>query len=255
MRPEEYNLPRLVELLENERIATLDRIAEVLGGPSRITVFRKLAQLGARASYSHRGGYQTLDRIAEYDENGLWTLRGVHFSKQGTLLQTIVYLVEHSKQGYFASELQALLQVRVHNALAQLDAAKLLRREQHVDRYLYVSSRGGTAQPGEPHLLTALILVVADDEDAEGADGDERQDQGEDIDPIPAGSCLHRCCGPPSPAFGPFHSAQMTRLTRLCGNARYAPFNRMAGDARYLRFAVVRSPFRGRVSSPERACP
>jgi len=146
MRPEEYNLPRLVELLENERIATLDRIAEVLGGPSRITVFRKLAQLGARASYSHRGGYQTLDRIAEYDENGLWTLRGVHFSKQGTLLQTIVHLVEHSKQGYFASELQALLQVRVHNALAQLDAAKLLRREQHVDRYLYVSSRGGTAQ-------------------------------------------------------------------------------------------------------------
>src|SRR5438093_7633614 len=118
MRPEEYNLPRLVELLENERIATLDRIAEVLGGPSRITVFRKLAELGTRASYSHRGGYQTLDRIAEFDDQGLWSFRGVHFSKHGTLLETILHLVEHSGQGYYATDLQALLQVRVHNALA-----------------------------------------------------------------------------------------------------------------------------------------
>jgi hypothetical protein len=146
MRPEEYNVSRLVELLEKERIVTLDRVTAALGGPSRITVFRKLARLGARASYSHRGRYQTLDRIAEYDSNGLWSFHGVHFSKQGTLLQAIVYLVERSSQGYFASELQALLQVRVHNALAQLYAARLLGREQYADQYLYVSSTGGGAQ-------------------------------------------------------------------------------------------------------------
>ena len=93
MRPEEYDTSRLVELLEKERILRLDRIARALGKPSRVTVFRKLAQLGARASYSHRGQYQTLDRIAEYDANGLWSFHGVHFSRQGTLLQTIVYLV------------------------------------------------------------------------------------------------------------------------------------------------------------------
>lgn len=146
MRPEQYHTSRLVEWLEKERILTLDRIAEALGRPSRITVFRKLARLGGRASYSHRGRYQTLDRIAEYDENGLWSLRGVHFSRQGTLRQTIVYLVEHSRQGCFASELQALLQVRVHNALAQLYGAKRLSREQLADQYLYVSPSGGTDQ-------------------------------------------------------------------------------------------------------------
>jgi hypothetical protein len=146
MRPEEYHTFRLVELLEKERILTFDRIAEALGRPSRITVFRKLERLGGRASYSHRGRYQTLDRIAEYNENGLWSFRGVRFSRQGTLLQTIVHLVEHAMQGYFASELQALVQVRVHNALAHLYGAKLLDREQLADQYLYVSPTGGKDQ-------------------------------------------------------------------------------------------------------------
>jgi len=146
MRPEEYNTSRLAELLEKERILTFDRVVEALGRPARITVFRKLAQLGGRASYSHRGRYQTLDRIAEYNKDGLWSFRGVHFSKYGTLLQTIVYLVEHSIQGYFASELQALLQVRVHNPLAHLYGAKLLDRDQLADQYLYLSPAVGKDQ-------------------------------------------------------------------------------------------------------------
>jgi len=146
MRPEEYHTSRLIELLEKVKILTFARIVEALGRPARITVFRKLAQLGGRASYSHRGGYQTLDRIAEYNEYGLWSFRGIHFSKHGTLLQTIVYLVEHSMQGYFASELQALLQVRVHNTLAHLHGAELLDRDQLADQYLYLSPTVGKDQ-------------------------------------------------------------------------------------------------------------
>ena len=146
MRPEEYKPSRLIEWLEKERIMTLDRIAEVLGRPSRITVFRKLAQIGGRSSYSHSGRYQTLDKIAEYDQNGLWSLRGVRFSRHGTLLETIVYLVEHSNEGYYASELQSLLQIRVHNALAHLYAAKQLERQQQANQYLYVSPTEGGDQ-------------------------------------------------------------------------------------------------------------
>jgi hypothetical protein len=54
--------------------------------------------------------------------------------------------VEHSQQGYFASELQALLGVRVHNALAQLYGAHLLKRDQHEDQYLYISPTVGAGQ-------------------------------------------------------------------------------------------------------------
>ena len=116
MRPEQYSTSKLVQWLEKERILTLDRVAEALGRPARITLFRKLAQLGSRASYSHGGRYHTLDRIADYDEDGLWSFRGVQFSQHGTLGETIVSVVEDSEAGCFASELQTRLQVRVHNA-------------------------------------------------------------------------------------------------------------------------------------------
>src|SRR5260370_13416482 len=58
----------------------------------------------------------------------------------------MVYLVEHSKEGYFASELQTLLEVRVHNALAHLYVAKLVGREQHANQYVYVSPTEGVSQ-------------------------------------------------------------------------------------------------------------
>lgn len=146
MRPEQYPTSKLVQWLEKERILTLDRVAEALGRPARITLFRKLAQLGSRASYSHGGRYHTLDRIADYDEDGLWSFRGVQFSQHGTLGETLVSVVERSKAGCFASELQRRLQVRVHNALAQLHGAGRLSREQLADQYLYLSPRTGAEQ-------------------------------------------------------------------------------------------------------------
>jgi len=149
MRPTEYDTSKLMESLERERILSLDRIALALDKPSRSTLFRKLAELGLRASYSHRGRYQTLDLFAEYDEQGLWSFRGVHFSQQGTLLETIVSLVERSRQGYFASELRALLRVGVHNALAHLYAVHRLRREQYAHEYLYLSTTRGAYQVGQ----------------------------------------------------------------------------------------------------------
>src|SRR5436305_14791940 len=146
MRPEKYRTSRLLRWFEKMRILTWERIAQALGNPSRITVFRKLAQLESRSCYSHRGHYHTLDRLADYDKNGLWSFRGVRFSRHGTLEETIAYLVEHSQQGYFASELEALLQVRVHNALARLSAAQRLDREQLVDQYIYSSQTTGKEQ-------------------------------------------------------------------------------------------------------------
>lgn len=146
MRPEKYATSRLVRWFEEMRILTWERIAQALGNPSRITVFRKLAQLGARASYSHRGRYHTLDRLAAYDTNGLWSVRDVRFSKHGTLGETIAYLVEHSRQGYFASELETVTHVRVHNALAELHAAQRLKREQLGDQFLYLSPTAGKDQ-------------------------------------------------------------------------------------------------------------
>ena len=57
-------------------------------GASRRTAFRKLKDLDARTSYSHRVSYYTLDALADFDERGLWSFAGVRFSRAGTLLAT-----------------------------------------------------------------------------------------------------------------------------------------------------------------------
>jgi len=140
MRPEKYNIRHLMEAFSIEKVFTLESVARLLGDASRRTVLRKLNALKCRASYSHSGKYYTLDAYADYDEYGLWSFKKIiHFSKHGTLLNTILRRIIHSEEGYFASELRDLLKVRVHNALAKLHSSKHVVREQIGGEYLYLS--------------------------------------------------------------------------------------------------------------------
>ncbi len=49
--------------------------SNALGTSATLTVWRKLASLGYRSSYSHCGAYYTPDSIAQYDELGPWAYR------------------------------------------------------------------------------------------------------------------------------------------------------------------------------------
>ena len=78
MRPTEFSADTIIALLGKQTIATLSEVMAALGpGASRRTAFRKLKDLDARTSYSHRGGYYTLDALADFDERGLWSFAGV----------------------------------------------------------------------------------------------------------------------------------------------------------------------------------
>lgn len=139
MRPYKYSSEHLVEVFSREKVLTLEAVARLLDNPSKRTVIRKLNELQSRASYSHAGKYYTLDMCARYNKYGLWSFRDIHFSKYGTLVNTVLYLVTHSEEGYFASELRDLLKVRVHNALSELYSRERLAREQMGGEYLYLS--------------------------------------------------------------------------------------------------------------------
>lgn len=54
-----------------------------MGGAAPRTVFRKLAELDQRTSYSHRGAYYTLNTLAHFDGHGLWSHREVRFPATG----------------------------------------------------------------------------------------------------------------------------------------------------------------------------
>jgi hypothetical protein len=125
-----YSAEKLLNLLQDQKVATMPQLKDALGSSVTYTVLRKLSPLGYRSSYSHNGTYYTLDAIAHYDELGLWSWGDVHFSRQGTLLNTAEALVTRAPAGYQVPELEAVVHVAAKDALRQLvQAGRLFRRE------------------------------------------------------------------------------------------------------------------------------
>jgi hypothetical protein len=115
---------KLIEAFQAERVLEIGTVKKIIGTTSRMTVFRKLKELGYYSSYSHSGKYYTLGSIPVFDSNGLWSYGCVRFSNSGNLMETI-----------FAP----LLHVFVHNAVGKLFVSGRLLREQIGDQYLYLS--------------------------------------------------------------------------------------------------------------------
>lgn len=144
MRLERFTAEDLAALLRRQKIATMDEMKAALGARGDATVFRKLAELSYRTSYSHRGRYYTLDEIPDYDARGLWSLGAVRFSRYGTLRATAEALVEAAQAGYLVNELEALVHVEAKGALLDLVRQRALGRDRVQGRYLYLSTDPAT---------------------------------------------------------------------------------------------------------------
>lgn len=134
-----YSAEALRSLLRRRKTATLKELKRALGTDVDMTVFRKLAELSYRTSYSHGGRYYTLDEIARFDELGLWVHRSAWFSRYGTLLATLEALVTTAHAGYFAHELKECLHVEVKASLLRLVNDQRIVREKVSGLYLYCS--------------------------------------------------------------------------------------------------------------------
>jgi hypothetical protein len=143
MRPERYSPERLVMLLKQQKVATLEQLMAALGTSSRMTVFRKLGTLGYRTSYSHRGRYYTLSTIPHFDSQGLWSHEGIWFSRAGTLIETAERFVSESEGGYFVRELDQILHVSTKKTLQHLVMEDRLSREKVSGWYVYCAPQAG----------------------------------------------------------------------------------------------------------------
>jgi len=139
MRTIRFVVQPLLDLFERLRAVTMPEMKRALGTQADVTVFRKLATLPYRTSYSDRGGFYTLDSIARFDAQGLWCCRGAWFSRPGTLLNTTEAFVHTAPAGYFAHELAAELHVPVKDALRQLVQTGRLHRQFVGELYLYTA--------------------------------------------------------------------------------------------------------------------
>jgi len=166
-----YPADRMEQLLRDQKIATMPQLKDALGTSVSFTVLRKLGPLGYRSSYSHSGTYFTLDSIAQYDERGLWSYQGIHFSQHGTLLNTAAALVTRAPAGYFAEELDAVIHVTSKDALRHLVQRDRLYRAKLTGRYLYCAqerrrrqeqwaARQAQQRPGD-ELQAAMVLFYS----------------------------------------------------------------------------------------------
>ena len=138
MRPTQFSADTVVALLRQQTVAALPDVMAALGPRvSRRTAFRKLRDLHARTSYSHRGGYYTLDELADFDEHGLWAFAGVRFSRAGTLVNR--------------------LGVGTQDALRKLVGDGRLTRHKLAGQFLYCA----TDHAQETHQLRARRLLMA----------------------------------------------------------------------------------------------
>ena len=146
MRAEKYHLNALQRFFRKEKIATLEQVTQVLGDPARCTVFRKLGPLQYLSSYSHRGKYYTIQTVARFNSQGLWSYKLVWFSRFGNLLDTCEQFVRRSDAGYRAAELKEILHVKTKHALTQLVRTDKLKREKIEEAYIYLAKDDRTAR-------------------------------------------------------------------------------------------------------------
>ncbi len=130
----------VITYLNINKIATVGEIKTILCTQSRMTVFRRLSKLGYISSCSHSGKYYSLNRIAEYNQYGLWGIKSVIFSKYGTLKKTVGVLVNQSHTGFTASELNKILEIKVDDVLLELSKSKTINRKKIFGVYVYLSS-------------------------------------------------------------------------------------------------------------------
>ena len=127
-------------LLKQNKIATMEELKSALDTRAPATVFRKLSELGYLTSYTHGNRYYTLEGIARFNEQGLWSCQSVGFSIYGTLLNTLVHCIDSADDGLFSEELKGLLHINVSPSLLKLFKQGRVTRVKHLGRYLYCAA-------------------------------------------------------------------------------------------------------------------
>ncbi len=140
MRKISFPAKRLLDLLNEQKIATVVELKKTLGTNSSMTVFRKLKELNYLSSCSHSGKYYTLKRFVKFNTKGLWVFKSVLFSSYGTLAETLKVLIGESMQGYSSVEIEKLLQVKPNGPLLELIRNKSVHREKVSGQYVYFSN-------------------------------------------------------------------------------------------------------------------
>ena len=139
----------LRDYISTHKMALLIDLKAEIGTPSPMTIFRHLKKLHYLSSISHRGKYYTLPNIPEYNDYGIWIFSGVHFSKFGTVRNTLLEAINNSVAGFRSKELYDIIGVEIKKPLLGLLADKQIVREKISGSYIYFSIDADTRKKQE----------------------------------------------------------------------------------------------------------
>jgi len=91
-------------------------------------------------SYDHNGGYFSLKKLATFNSYGIWEYNNIHFSKFGTLKNTLVAIINNSSHGMDASQIRDVLGMDTRSFLFQYKDVSGIKREKIGSNYVYFSS-------------------------------------------------------------------------------------------------------------------
>ena len=131
---------QLEKLFDAKPVIVLKEMQTALDSASRATIFRLLVKVSYCRSYNRNGMYYTKHDPTRYDKHGLFSYKGIHFSRDGNLAATVARLVRESSFGHTQRELQELLQVRVQTSLLTMVHDKHLARCKVAGQFIYLHS-------------------------------------------------------------------------------------------------------------------
>jgi hypothetical protein len=138
MLPKSKSIQILKKYFKKNKIATMQELMNLLDTTNRMSIFRRLSDLGYISSYSHKGKYYTLPSLIKFNSVGLYHCNAIGFSQHGNLKKTIIKLVGSSVSGYTHKELEELLNLVVHDTLLLLVNAEQLSRQKINNHYVYL---------------------------------------------------------------------------------------------------------------------
>ena len=110
---------KVIAWIKTRKVATMKALRHQFQ-VSHMTVFRILSEYGYHTSYNRNAAFYALRDVPQFDPAGFWAYRGIHFSRHGSLSDTIVALVENTAAGQTVRELEERLQTRAANLLCRL---------------------------------------------------------------------------------------------------------------------------------------
>jgi len=149
------------DLLKNMVVFTLSDLSAIMKVSVR-SVQRRLKKWDTIKSYDNNGQYLALKESSQYNKYFVWNYKGIHFSKYGTLKNTLVWVIKNSETGLKAKEIQQIIGLNTRSFLSHYKNVKEIRREKIQGYYVYFSSEPSEYKyqlRGRKQLLSNKVLI------------------------------------------------------------------------------------------------